>query len=206
MTWAAAALCFFGFFRVGESQYHPAPRSTHRGTLAWGDVTVDNPASPQVIKAAVLAYMVTRGNTDGPFFKFEDGKPLTKARFTDVIREALEAVGLPQDQFAGHSFRIGAATTAVKAGIDDSTIRMLGRWNSTAFLVYIRTPREQLAQFSKTLAGSVDHPRDHSVSIPAIYIYILYIYERKKNKKQKTMRRRVKGYVMCTWGVCIYTM
>ncbi len=106
--------------------------------------------------------MVTRGNTDGPFFKFEDGKPLTKARFTDVIREALAAVGLPQDQFAGHSFRIGAATTAAKAGIEDSTIRMPGRWNSAAFLVYIRTPRDQLAQFSKALAGSVDRPRDHS--------------------------------------------
>lgn len=103
--------------------------------------------------AAALAYMVSRGNAEGPFFKFKDGKPLTKARFTEVIREALEAVGLPRHQFAGHSFRIDAATTAAKAGVEDSMIRMLGRWNSSAFLVYIRTPREQLAQFSKLLSS-----------------------------------------------------
>lgn len=36
-----------------------------------------------------------------------------------------------------HSFRIGAATSAAKAGIEDSTIHMLGRWSSSAFLVYI---------------------------------------------------------------------
>ena len=64
------------------------------------------------------------------------------------IREALQAIGLPESQFAGHSFWIGAATTA---GLEDSTIRTLGRWNSSAFLPYICTPREQLAMFSRAL-------------------------------------------------------
>ena len=64
------------------------------------------------------------------------------------------AVGLPYQHFAGHSFRIGAATAAAKAGLEDSTIRALGRWNSAAFLTYIQTPRQQLAQFSLTLAQS----------------------------------------------------
>ena len=50
------------------------------------------------------------------------------------------------------SFRIGAATTAAKAGLEDST--MLGRWNSDAFLSYICTPREQLAHISPMLAIS----------------------------------------------------
>ncbi len=81
--------------------------------------------------------MVIRGNSTGPFFCFMDSKPLTKARFTEVICKFLEAVGHPQDHFAGHSFRIGVATTAAKAGNEDSTIRMLSMWDSAAFLVYV---------------------------------------------------------------------
>ena len=95
--------------------------------------------------SGVVAYMAARGPEEGCFFKFSDGKPLTKARFTHHIRLALEAVGLPYQHFAGHSFRIGAATTAAKVGMEDSMIRTMGRWNSTAFLAYIRTPQEQLA-------------------------------------------------------------
>ena len=35
----------------------------------------------------------------------------------------MEAVGLPHTQFAGHSFRIGAATATAKAGVEDLVIR-----------------------------------------------------------------------------------
>jgi hypothetical protein len=65
----------------------------------------------------------------------------------------LDSVGAPQHQYAGHSFRIGAATTAALAGVEDSIICTLGRWHSTPFLRYIRTPKERLAQVSRTLSG-----------------------------------------------------
>ena len=48
----------------------------------------------------------------------------------------------------GHSFCIGAPTSAVLAGVEDSTIQLLGRWWSAAFLRYIRTPHKQLAAMS----------------------------------------------------------
>ena len=34
---------------------------------------------------------------------------------------------------------------AAQAGLPDSTIQTLGRWNSTAFMSYFPTPRHQLA-------------------------------------------------------------
>ena len=102
--------------------------------------------------AAVLAYMAIRGDQAGPFFQARDNKPLTKASFTKEVRGVLQAIGLPYQDFAGHSFRIGAATAAAKAGIEDSTIRMMGRWTSSAFLTYIRTPRDQLAKLSANLS------------------------------------------------------
>lgn len=103
--------------------------------------------------AATVAYMVNRGTQEGQFFKFKDGQPLTKAKFVRQVRLALQGAGFPYNDFAGHSFRIGAATTAARAGVEDSRIRTLGRWNSAAFLAYIRTPRESLAQISTVLAN-----------------------------------------------------
>jgi hypothetical protein len=183
MLWAAAVLCFFGFFRAGEITVPNQSSFNTSKHLSWGDVSIDDPMDPKVLKvnlkhsktdqlgkgvevyvgrtkcvlcpvAAVVAYMVKRGATPGQFFRFQDGKPLTKATFVHHVRLALQNAGLPYGNFAGHSFRIGAATTAAKAGMEDSVIRTLGRWNSAAFLVYIRTPRENLAKVSMALAKS----------------------------------------------------
>ena len=104
--------------------------------------------------AAVLSYISIRGTAPGPFFLFSNGQPLTKPLFTKHIRTVLQEIGLPDQDFAGHSFRIGAATAAAKVGIEDSTIKTLGRWNSSAFLAYIRSPPEQLAQVARSLAKS----------------------------------------------------
>ena len=95
--------------------------------------------------------MAVHGSEPGSFFRFQNGHPLNKSRFTQEVRNALEAVGLPHTQFVGHSFRIGAATATAGAGVEDLVSCILGRWNSSAFLAYIRTPRQQLAQFSKIL-------------------------------------------------------
>ena len=52
------------------------------------------------------------------------------------MREALQPSGVDITQYSGHSFRIGAATTAAVVGIEDSLIRTLGRWESAAYLLY----------------------------------------------------------------------
>ena len=104
--------------------------------------------------SAMLAYLAVRGNGPGFLFRFHDGRLLTNNCFVDAIRAALLQLGLNPKNYVGHSFRIGAATTAGACGLSDSTIQMLGRWSSSAYLVYIKTPREQLAQFSKSTVQS----------------------------------------------------
>ena len=101
--------------------------------------------------AAVLAYIAVRGAAKGPFFQFANGQLLSKQKFVSAFRQALQAIGLPYQDFAGHSFHIHAATAM--PGIEDSVIRTLGRWNSAAFLNYIRTPRESLSCFSSRIAS-----------------------------------------------------
>ena len=57
--------------------------------------------------------------------------------------------------YAGHSFRSGAATTVAKQGLDDATIKMLGRWKSNAYQLHIKTPRQQLAAISCRLVVDI---------------------------------------------------
>lgn len=180
MLWAAAALCFFAFLRSGEITVPSDTAFDDKAHLSFRDVTTDSLKNPTTLKvrikasktdpfrvgvdvfvgrtdnvlcpvAAVLTYMAVRGPEPGPLFTFKDGKPLTRARFVTQVRQALAAAGVNPKNHSGHSFRSGAATTAARQGISDATIKMLGRWKSNAYQLYIQTPKEQLAAFSKRL-------------------------------------------------------
>lgn len=74
--------------------------------------------------AALLAYAAIQDETPGPFFRFGDGTPLAKARFVLGVWAAPERADIPCRQYSGHSFRIGAATTAAERGMQDSTIQV----------------------------------------------------------------------------------
>ena len=102
--------------------------------------------------AAILAYVATRPAVPGPFFMYRDGSPLTRDKLVTAVRKALTKAGLDHSGYSGHSFRIGAATSAARAGLSDSLIKMLGRWESAAYQRYIQTPRGSLAAVSSQLA------------------------------------------------------
>ena len=88
----------------------------------------------------------------GLLFFFEDGSTLSRPRLVQSLRQVLSSVGVDDTSYSGHSFRIGAATTAARMGVSDSLIKTLGKWKSSAFMLYIRTPWERLAEVSPTLA------------------------------------------------------
>ena len=62
--------------------------------------------------AVVLGYVVSRGAQPGTFFLDARKEPLRKSVLIDKFCRILENLGFPQHQYAGHSFRIGAATAA----------------------------------------------------------------------------------------------
>ena len=109
--------------------------------------------SPSGLCAVVanMAYMVARGPSHGAYFTYGDGKVLTRDRFVGDVRSALARAGVDASLYSGHSFRIGAATTAAAQGIPDSLIKTMGRWESLAYTLYIRTPKEQLQNVAKAL-------------------------------------------------------
>ena len=124
---------FFGFFRSGEITVPAQDAFNAQIHLSWGDVAIDNPENPQAIRiylrhsktdqfgrgtevimgrtgdllcpvAAMAASMRARGTSPGPFFIFRDGTSLTKAKFVQITTQALQDLGLPEEQFTGHSF------------------------------------------------------------------------------------------------------
>ena len=158
-------------------------RQTSTGSPSWGDVAVDSITSPTILRVrlkrskcdqfgkgvdvvvgrtrspicpvtAVLKYIRVRQDEPGPFFVSRAKAPVTKAWLVQQVRHVLRSHGFPQEDYAGHSFRIGAATSAALAGIEDSTIQALSRWQSAAFLQYVWMPREQLAHISTRLLGA----------------------------------------------------
>lgn len=182
MLWAVATMCFFGFIRSGELTVPSMSSFDPTRHLAWGDVSIDNRESPKMMKiylkrsktdqsgrgvevfvgctdgflcplAATLSYILERSTSPGPFFQYSDCHPLLKSKFVTEVRKALQVSGLPYQYFAGHSFRIGVATSAAIAGLEDSLIRTLGRWNSDAFQLYIKSPKEHLAHYSSIIAN-----------------------------------------------------
>ncbi len=52
-------------------------------------------------------------------FRYQDGRYLTRQRLVTELRQVLDKAGLYQSKYCGHSFRIGAATTAAERGIED---------------------------------------------------------------------------------------
>ena len=182
MLWSACCICFFGFLRAGEMTVPGDEEYDPQVHLSVGDIAVDDGRSPSLLRisikqsktdpfrkgvdlfigrtgtdlcplAALLDYLRTRGSAPGPLFVFADGRVLTRQRFVDLVRDGLEKAGVDQSKYCGHSFRIGAATTAAKKGIEDCIIKTLGRWESLADLQYVKLPREQLSGYSALLAS-----------------------------------------------------
>ena len=180
LSWAACCTAFFGFFRIGELT-EQSMRSCNGVEVS--DVSVDSRENPSMVKihlhrsktdqfgrgistylgttgdelcpvSALIAYLAVRGGAPGPLFRLQDGRSLTREIFTSAVRVALSTLGYDS---TGHSFRIGAATTVAERGVEDSVIKMLGRWESSAYSRYVRTPRQTLAAVSRRLVG-----QDHS--------------------------------------------
>lgn len=181
MLWAAFLVCFFGFFRAGEITIPNMSAYDSSIHLSFSDIALDNIAAPTMVKirikcsktdpfrhgvdvhlgktlqtlcpvTALLNYLAIRGNRPGLLFHFRDNSPLTKTKLTSNLRRLLNQVGIDSSLYAGHSFRIGAATAAAAKGVEDSLIQTLGRWKSSAYLSYVRLPPDHLAAISRIIA------------------------------------------------------
>ena len=173
--------------------------------LNYKDICIDNPTNPTLMRVrlkasktdpfrrgidiyvgrtynklcpieAMMAYLARRGSGEGFLFRFKDGTLLSKTRFVARVRAALESAGIDKKKYAGHSFRIGAATTASACGLSDATIKTLGRWESSAYQLAIYP--ESKGELGK---GVSSHWLPHMNIIMVIVVLVIqYVIVNKK--------------------------
>ena len=102
-------------------------------------------------------YIAIRKPTPGPLFLYASGKPLTKNALTSETRQLLCKAGFNPSQYAGHSFRIGAATTAASVGLPPWLIKTLGRWSSDCYERYVRCPQALIFEVPQKLVRDAYH-------------------------------------------------
>ena len=178
MLKAAMLLAFYGFLRCAEfttpaAGFNSSVHAT-RSSVKWSaqdgktslmfflkqsktdpfgkgvTIHIGKAAPPLCPVSAMLAYLAgSSGSEADPLFVHQSGKPLTRQSFTDEVRHLLLAGGVVNaGNYAGHSFRIGAATTAAAAGTPEWLIRSMGRWKSDSVLRYIRFDRTAMVELA----------------------------------------------------------
>ena len=182
MLWTACCTGFFGFRRAGEfivsslSAIDPTPHLTSQ------DITTDSHESQTLVRLHFKqsktdpfrrdadVYLARSANDICPvssLLAYMAGRALVRGRSSYSATVILYPVSnwckrcrrrcrqqvLDCSGFTCHSFRIGAASTAKARGIDDSTIKELGRWKSKAFEAYIKLLARYLARLLKQLAS-----------------------------------------------------
>lgn len=88
---------------------------------------------------------------NSPLFLFQNGNSLSRAVLIQQTRLALSSLGFDGSLYSGHSFRAGSATTAAMAGTPDWQIKLLGRWSSDAYQLYIRSSVSSMLSITPNL-------------------------------------------------------
>ena len=80
-------------------------------------------------------------------------RPLSYTRTREVIRSALELIGVDKSEFGTHSLRSGGATMAANSGVPDRLFKRHGRWRSErAKDMYIKDDLRKLLSVTKTMS------------------------------------------------------
>ena len=119
---------------LGFTSASPRPLRVGRALMSSWDLP-GVPSAPSQLSGTTLEY---DRQAQGPslFLRMEHrfrGRPLSPVSVWLYPRGGVNSEG-----YTGHSFRIGAAMAAARAGVPTHLIKAMERWSSDAFMVYPR--------------------------------------------------------------------
>ena len=116
------------------------PRSSKTDSFRLGQSLITARTGSQVCAVtAIQRCFQLVAPSSGPSFLFQSGRLLTRSAVIHLLRDIVRLVGLPFHSLKGHTFRIGAASTAAAVGLPDWLIKIMDRWSSDCYQLYIRT-------------------------------------------------------------------
>ena len=181
MMRAVTSMLFFGCLRAGELCVNDAVTFDRRSHVCVKDVTIDeeNKYLKLFLKKSktdrhsdgVTIFMGCSGDFVCAFCRFKDfiqsfdkprkdsaplfthhqGVVLTKSYLVNATKLLVGQIGRHSADYSGHSYRAGSATTAGIEEFSDYEVKLLGRWESSVYHVYLRKP-SLVASFAARLA------------------------------------------------------
>jgi hypothetical protein len=156
-------LAFHGFLRIGEitvtsiskinanllhlSQLSMSPEEQtvtitfnkykHSSSAVPFQLNISSKNEHYSLIRCLAQYIKLRGMDHGPLFRL-GSNPITRNFFTNHLQQCLRFSQLDLRTYKSHSFRIGAATTALMKGYTHEQVQRMGRWQSEAFKKYLR--------------------------------------------------------------------
>ena len=101
-------------------------------------------------------YFLLARPQQGPLFYFQSVRLLTRGVVSHLLQDSSRVAGLLYQSLKGHSFHIGAASVAAAAGLPDWLIKVMGRWSSDCYQLYIRTPISTIESVAPRMANIVE--------------------------------------------------
>ena len=92
--------------------------------------------------SALVAYLAARPitNEEAPLFIDKKGKRFSQSWVVSRMRTILDKIGFAGQDFSGISLRRGGAQTLVRLRANDTVVMCMGRWTSSCFNRYLRSP------------------------------------------------------------------
>ena len=107
---------------------------------------------------ALLSCLACRGNTPDLLFQWDNHTPLSKSKFVEHVRQALLQANILAHLYTDTTFPYrGSYNSSYNSSIvwnPKFHHTTLGRWKSSAYLLYIRLNPSHLADLSSTMAHS----------------------------------------------------
>jgi hypothetical protein len=150
--------------RIGHVKFHPnrlAPEHMsifipYSKTDKYGQGhTVLIPANPNSLYCPVeyCKKLCEFGKPTDPLFRWPSDMLMTKSSFIKLLRAQLKKLNIEYKQYSGHSLRRGGALSAKAAGASDPLIKILRRWDSKAYKIYLKCTPGHIQDLNHLLAA-----------------------------------------------------